>query len=50
LEEFKVVIVGYDEFIDGSILRMVSNLIDRQREILGKLEFPYPSQYVNFLV
>jgi len=39
--------VGYYEFLDGSILRIVDDLTGNQKKLFQKLDIPEPSSYVN---
>lgn len=48
LYEFKSLGVISMEFPDQSVMRAVSSMNWTQKDILDRLGFPYPSQYVNF--
>ncbi len=45
---FKTLGVTLLEFVDDSNVRIVGDLNWTQKEILDKLVFPYPAEYVNF--
>lgn len=48
LYEFKPLGVFGIDFDDGSMYRFVSDLSELQQDILDKLGFPYPSEYIEF--